>query len=40
MTSETITNKTTTPKEKVFIERVIKRVIKQYGKTLQLLSKE
>jgi len=40
MTSEIITKKTITPKEKVFIESAIKRVIKQYGKTLQLLSKE
>ncbi|MCX6725461.1 MAG: hypothetical protein NTX80_02880 [Candidatus Saccharibacteria bacterium] len=40
MTTKTITRKTVTPKEKAFIELATKRVIKKYGKTLALLSKE
>lgn len=40
MTVMQIKQKTITPKQKAFIEAATKRVIKKYGKTLDLLAKE
>ncbi|HSE61567.1 MAG TPA: hypothetical protein VLA88_04720 [Candidatus Saccharimonadales bacterium] len=40
MTSAQIKQKKVTPKQRVFIEKTTKKVIKDYGKTLKLLAKE
>lgn len=40
MTAKQIKQKTVTPKQKAFINATLKKVVKDYGKTLELLAKE